>query len=67
MGTTSSRDSILLVGASGQTGRYVLRYLCAASVPVIACVRSAHRLASDRRWHLPKLFRQREQPHTLAP
>ena len=47
MGTTSVKDSILLIGASGRTGRYVLRYLCAASVPVIACVRSADRLPSD--------------------
>jgi uncharacterized protein YbjT (DUF2867 family) len=68
MGTTSVRDSILLVGASGQTGRYVLRYLCAASVPVIACVRSADRLASE-----PSLASAEvvcvnvEQPHTLAP
>ena len=68
MGTTSVRDSILLVGASGQTGRYVLRYLCAASVPVIACVRSADRLAPE-----PSLASAEvvcvnvEQPHTLAP
>jgi len=68
MGTTSVRDSILLVGASGRTGRYVLRYLCNASVPVIACVRSADRLASE-----PSLARAEvaianvEQPHTLAP
>jgi uncharacterized protein YbjT (DUF2867 family) len=68
MGATSVRDSILLFGASGQTGRYVLRYLCAASVPVIACVRSAARLASE-----PSLASAEvavanvEQPHTLAP
>ena len=68
METTGFRDSILLIGASGQTGRYVLRYLCAAAVPVIACVRSAERLASD-----PSLASAEvavanvEQPHTLAP
>ena len=70
MGTTSSRDSILLVGASGQTGRYVLRYLCAASVPVIACVRSAHRLASEPVTTLASaevVIGNVEQPHTLAP
>lgn len=33
------RDSILVVGASGRTGSFVVRYLSAASVPVIACVR----------------------------
>ena len=68
MGTTSSRDSILLVGASGQTGRYVLRYLCAASVPVIACVRSADRLAPEPSLASAEVVVANvEQPHTLAP
>ena len=68
MGTTSVRDSILLVGASGRTGRYVLRYLCAASVPVIACVRSADRLASESSLASAEVvFANVEQPHTLAP
>ena len=68
MGTTSVRDSILLVGASGRTGRYVLRYLCAASVPVIACVRSADRLASEPSLAPAEVvFANVEQPHTLAP
>jgi hypothetical protein len=68
MGTTSRRDSILLVGASGQTGRFVLRYLCAASVPVIACVRSADRLASESSLASAEVvLANLEQPHTLAP
>jgi len=68
MGGTSLRDSILLVGASGQTGRYVLRYLCAASVPVIACVRSADRLASESSLASAEIvFANVEQPDTLAP
>ena len=68
MGTTSIRDSILLVGASGRTGRYVLRYLCNASVPVIACVRSADRLASEPSLARAEVvFANVEQPHTLAP
>jgi uncharacterized protein YbjT (DUF2867 family) len=68
MGTTSVRDSILLIGASGQTGRYVLRYLCAASVPVIACVRSADRLASAPSLASAEVvLANLEQPHTLAP
>ena len=68
MGTTSVRDSILLVGASGRTGRYVLRYLCNASVPVIACVRSADRLASEPSLAPAEVvFANVEQPHTLAP
>jgi len=41
------RDSILVVGASGRTGRHVLRYLCAVSAPVIACVRSTDRLCLE--------------------
>ncbi len=68
MGTTSVRDSILLVGASGRTGRYVLRYLCAASVPVIACVRSADRLASEPSLASAEVVLANvEQPHTLVP
>lgn len=68
MGTTSSRDSILLIGASGRTGRYVLRYLCAASVPVIACVRSAGRLAAEPSLASAEIvLADVERPHTLAP
>jgi nucleoside-diphosphate-sugar epimerase len=68
VGATSFRDSILLVGASGQTGRYVLRYLCAVSVPVIACVRSADRLASEPSLASAEVVSANvEQPHTLAP
>jgi uncharacterized protein YbjT (DUF2867 family) len=68
MGTTSVRDSILLVGASGRTGRYVLRYLCAASVPVIACMRNTDRLASASSLASAEVvFADVEQPHTLAP
>ena len=68
MGATSVRDSILVVGASGRTGRYVLRYLCNASVPVIACVRSAHRPASGPSFLSAEVvFANVEQPHTLAP
>jgi len=68
MGATRVRDSILLVGASGQTGRYVLRYLGAASVPVIACVRSADRLASEPSVASAEVVVANvEQPQTLAP
>ena len=68
METTTFRESILLVGASGQTGRFVLRYLCAASVPVIACVRSADRLASEPSLASAEVVLANvEQPHTLAP
>jgi uncharacterized protein YbjT (DUF2867 family) len=67
MGTTGFRDSILLIGASGRTGRYVLRYLCAASVPVIACVRRADRLGPEA--SLPSAevaVADVEQPRTLT-
>lgn len=49
MANTNFRDSILLVGATGRTGVCVLRYLCAASVPVIACVRRANRIPAEPR------------------
>ena len=68
METTGVRDSILVVGASGRTGRYVLRYLCNASVPVIACVRSAERAASGASFlSADVVYADVEQPHTLAP
>ena len=68
MGTARVRDSILLVGASGRTGRYVLRYLYNASVPVIACVRSADGLVSEPPLAPAEVvFANVEQPHTLAP
>jgi hypothetical protein len=65
---TKERDSVLVVGASGRTGAYVTRYLCAASVPVIACVRRADRLPAE-----PLLERAEvatanlERPDTIAP
>lgn len=68
MAASSERESILVVGASGRTGAFVTRYLCAASVPVIACVRRADRLPAE-----PLLARAQvaianlEQPATLAP
>jgi hypothetical protein len=68
VGAASVRDSILLIGASGQTGRYVLRFLRAASVPVIACVRNAARLAAEPSFASAEVaFVDVEQPHTLAP
>lgn len=49
MTTSNSRDSILVVGASGRTGLCTLRYLCATSIPVIAAVRRADRLPPEPR------------------
>lgn len=45
----SPRESILVFGASGRTGLFVLRYLCTAAVPVIACVRRTDRLPAEPR------------------
>lgn len=68
MGTPSFRDSVLVIGASGRTGSYVLRYLCSAAVPTIACVRRPERLPSDSRVRLAEVaVANLEQPHTLAP
>lgn len=64
----NARDSILVIGASGRTGRHVLRYLCAAAVPVIACVRRADRLAGEPRLAAAEIaVADLVQPYTLAP
>ncbi|MGH6622782.1 MAG: SDR family oxidoreductase, partial [Burkholderiaceae bacterium] len=56
------------MGASGQTGRFVLRYLCAASVPVIASVRRTDRLAPEPSLASAEVVVANvEQPNTLAP
>jgi uncharacterized protein YbjT (DUF2867 family) len=65
--TTGFRESVLLVGASGRTGRAVLRYLSAASVPVIACVRRADRLPEPRAASVEVAVANLEHPHALAP
>lgn len=67
MATTGFRESVLLIGASGRTGRAVLRYLSAASVPVIACVRRADRLPEPRAASVEVAVANLEHPHTLAP
>ena len=68
MATSNIRDSILLIGASGRTGVCVLRYLCAASVPVIACVRRADRLPSEPRLASAEVaITNLEQPGAVAP
>ena len=68
MATSSPRDSILLIGASGRTGICVLRYLCAASVPVIACVRRANALPQEPRLTQAEVaISNLEQPGTFAP
>jgi len=68
MAATGVSDSILVVGASGRTGRYVVRYLCNASVPVIACVHGADRSAPGPSFLSAEVvFANVEQPHTLAP
>ena len=68
MATSSIRDSILLIGASGRTGICVLRYLCAASVPVIGCVRRADRLPDEPRLAAAELaVVNLEQPFLVAP
>jgi uncharacterized protein YbjT (DUF2867 family) len=68
MPNSDPRESILVVGASGRTGRYVLRYLGAASVPAIACVRRADRLPSERYAAAHEVaIADVEQPFTLRP
>lgn len=64
---TNFREAVLLIGASGRTGRAVLRYLSAASVPVIACVRRADRLPEPRPASVEVAVANLEHPHMLAP
>ena len=65
---STTRDAILVIGAGGRTGRHVLRYLCAAAVPVIACVRRADRLAGERGLASAEVaVADLTQPHGLAP
>jgi nucleoside-diphosphate-sugar epimerase len=68
MAASKEREFILVIGASGRTGVFATRYLCAATVPVIACVRRVERLPAE-----PLLARAEvatanlERPETLAP
>lgn len=68
MAEARERESILVIGASGRTGVFATRYLCAAAVPVIASVRRAERFPAE-----PLLARAEvavanlERPDTLAP
>lgn len=68
MVASKERAFILVIGASGRTGVFATRYLCAATVPVIACVRRVQRLPAE-----PLLARAEvatanlERPETLAP
>lgn len=65
---TPARDSILVVGATGRTGSFVLRYLCAASAPVIACVRREDRLPVEPRMAAAEIaVCNLEQPGTTFP
>lgn len=64
----NARDSILLIGATGRTGTFVLRYLCAASAPVIACVRREDRLPQEPRLAAAEIaVCDLEQPGTTFP
>ena len=68
MSSQAVRDSVLVIGASGRTGLYVLRYLSAASVPTLACVRRAERLAAGRFGAgVEVAVADLEQPYALRP
>lgn len=68
MASSNHRDSILVVGANGRTGICVLRYLCATSIPVIACVRRADRLPHEPRLASAEVaLVNLEQPSSLVP
>jgi uncharacterized protein YbjT (DUF2867 family) len=62
------RESILVVGASGRTGTYVLRYLAAASVSTLAGVRRADRIPAERRAPSVEIVEASlESPYSLMP
>jgi len=66
--TSNLPESILVIGASGRTGVCVLRYLCAAAVPVIACVRRPDRLPAEPRLAAAEVaITNLEHPAELAP
>ena len=68
MAGSQERDSILVVGARGRTGAYVTRYLHAAAVPVIACVRRADKQPSEPLSASPEVvIANLERPETYAP
>ena len=68
MAAVNERESILVIGASGRTGTLVLRYLCAAAVPVIACVRRVDRVPAElQAAAVDVATADLEQPGTIAP
>jgi uncharacterized protein YbjT (DUF2867 family) len=68
MSSSHHRDSIVVVGANGRTGTCVLRYLCATSIPVVACVRRADRLPAEPRLASAEVaIVNLERPGTLLP
>jgi hypothetical protein len=68
MAAAKERDSILVIGASGRTGLFATRYLCAASVPVIACVRRADRFPTEPMLASAEVaVANLERPESLAP
>lgn len=68
MAMQNARDSILLIGASGRTGLCVLRYLCAAAVPVVGVVRRRDRLPDEPRLTVADIaVANLERPADFAP
>jgi len=68
MAGARERESILVIGAGGRTGAYVTRYLCAAAVPVIACIRRANSLPAEPLLGAAEVaLANLERPDTIAP
>ena len=68
MAAAHEREAVLVVGASGRTGAFVTRYLSAAAVPVIACVRRADRVPAEPLLASAEVATANlERPETLAP
>ena len=68
MAAAQERESILVIGASGRTGAFAMRYLCAVAAPVIACVRRADRMPAEPLLASAEVaVANLERPETLAP
>jgi NAD(P)-dependent dehydrogenase (short-subunit alcohol dehydrogenase family) len=66
--SSAFRESVLVIGASGRTGRFVLRYLASAAVPAIACVRNAARVPAEPLLAATEIaVADLTQPQRLAP
>ncbi len=66
MPSALDRDALLVIGAAGRTGQYLLRYLAAAAVPTLAAVRR-NRPPAERQPGIEYVEADLQQPSSYAP